>query len=351
MLTILSLPGFDTALVQSVGQGYDMSLPLAARKKFVFSILGSVVLGGFALYYLFIGNTTIAFTLLISLVFYPFLYSFSVYSSFLATKKLFARLAGVAAFSSMGFLLSISLSIFILPTTFGITLGYLIGITIPSVLGYWYALRFIKNKQRIDQDLGSYGSFITLISVLPWIVGFIGNIILDGHLGPESLALYSVAIGFLISVQKNCMVFYKPVTAQLAHQTAREHSKILHTHFIKFFTIGALLTLALWITAPFLAIFFFPLYPEAIIYTRLLSLALFPLPIAWILNDMVLYQKNKRAQVFTSFVPPIIQMLLYFFVIPLWGIGGLIAVFLLDRYTAPIISLWYLFFDKRSEQS
>lgn len=349
LVTFFSLPGIDKALTQSISKSRDLSFIKALNIKLKFSILGSLALIGFGIYYLLNHNLIVAKGVFLAGVLYPLLFSFSIYSSFLTAKRKFKALAITASISSVLFLIIVAGGIFVLSTTIGITLAYLLAMIIPAIGGYIYSLRFIIKKSTVDADLSSYGIFLTIISVLPWISGSLGNVILGTKLGPETLAIFAVADNFLISVQKNFMVFYKPVTAKLAAQTNKQHLETIKIHFLNLISMGFVLTLFLWLITPFLISFFFPTYSEAIKYGRLLSLALLPLPLTWTLSDMVVYQKLKKTQIFICTVPPILKICLYFLVIPIWKIDGLVAVFLLDRYVTPLILLPSLFMYKSIE--
>lgn len=342
LFTFLSLPGIDTALVRSVGQGYDASLLQSQSIKIKFSVITIPVLLCVSIFYFIKGNFPIGSALVIASFAFPFLYSFSSYSSFLTAKKQFIILAIVSSLASLFFLISTAVSIFLFPSVSGLTTGYLIGSIIPAIIAFYYCKKFIQSK-KIDIHLPNYGSFLTIVSVLPWLSGNTGSIILGNLVGPESLAIYSVSLGFLVSVQKNFVVFYKPVNAKLASQSREEHLETLKKHGFKFFIIGVFLSFLLWLIMPFLVKFFFTTtYNDAIRYGQWLSLALIPLPISWVLSDIMIYQKNKRAQVLMSTVPHVLKIILYFVFIPLWGINGLVSLFILERYSEPIIPLLVL---------
>ena len=337
MITFLSLPGIDTALIPAVSHGHDKSFLKAVKTKMTFSILGSVTLLGFALYYFFSSKLVIAASLCLAAFIYPFLYSFSLTSAFLTAKRLFKTLTLLSSFSSVGFLLVCAISIFMFPTVFGLTSGYALGIIIPALIAFIYVQKFINKTSTLDPDLISYSSFLTLLSILPWISSYLGQIILGNTIGAQSLAVFAIANGFLASVQKSFIVFYKPITAKLAAQSGPQHFNTLRTHGIKFVCLGILLGAALWITVPFLITFLFRQYPEAIPYGQMLSLALIPLPLTWVLSDMMIYQKNKQIQIAVSIIPHFLKILFYIVLIPIYGIWGLVFVTLLDRYSSIII--------------
>lgn len=347
LFTFVSLPGIDTAMVRSVGLGYDASLPYAFTKKLKYSLIGVPLIFFLAIYYFNLKNPAVAATLLIVAFLFPFIHSFGIYTSFLTSKKKFRLLASTAIASSVFFVLTHALSILLAPSLLSLTVAYVLALVIPAMLGYRTSHAFI-NTQKVDTHLLSYGKFLTLINILPWISGHIGNILLAHFIGIESLAIYSVASRLLISVQKNFIVFHKPVRAKLAQQSNQEHLRTLLSHSSKLLLIGFILAAGMWILTPYYVHFFFTdTYSEAIRYGQLLSLALIPMPLTWVLADMMVYQRKKKIQFYSATVSPILKIILYLVLIPKWQIGALVFILLLERYTDPLIPLYVLKTSKK----
>lgn len=213
----------------------------------------------------------------------------------------------------------------------------MMALIIPAIIGFYYCLRLVKNNTQ-DKELFRYGSFLTILSIIPWITGNLGSIILGNFINVEALAIYAVASKFLTSVQKNFQVFYKPITAKLASQSNKEHLNTLKTHWWKFFILGIFLSLFLFLLTPILINFFFgSKYQDAIVYGQVLSLALIPLPFSWVVYDMVMYQKRKKPQIIAGVLPQLVKIVLIFILIPRYQIWGLIIIILIERWTEPIV--------------
>lgn len=84
---------------------------------------------------------------------------------------------------------------------------------------------------------------------------------------------------------------------------------------------------------------------------RLLSLALIPLPLSWMLTDMVMYQKQKKPQILSSTFPQLIKIALYVILIPRFGIIALVGIVLAERFSEPIIPLYFLLKSAHKKQS
>lgn len=346
LLTFVSLPGLDTALVATTGKKHDASYSLAVKRKLQFSFLGIPVLLFVGLFYLLHAQTILGLTFVLSALSYPLLNGFSNYPAFLTGKRKFRELALLSTVASIIFLFTHVLGISWYNTTFSLVIAYLAGRIIPDVVGFWYSRRFIIHK-KVDQNLLGYGSFLTAVNTLPWISGHIGSIILGSLLGVEALAVYSVSTRFLVAVQKNFVVYYKPVTAKLAAQSSLQHYESLKKHWLKLLLIGCLLALSLFLTTPLLVSFFFTSqYEDAVRFGQWASLALVPIPLSWVLTDVLIYQQKRHAQVAISIFPQLLKILLYFILIPKLGISALIFILLLERFSEPLIPLWTLVRDR-----
>lgn len=348
LFTFLTLPGVDVALTSSIAQGYDSSLIQSQKKKFRISLIGIPIFLGLGFFYILKNNYSLGNALIICSIAYPFLYSYTNYPAFLTAKRKFGQLALLASISSLVFLLFTTISILFFPTTIGLITGYLLGISLPAIVSFHYSKKFIIFKGKKDTNLIPYGNFLTILSVLPWISGNIGSIILAFYLGPESLALFAVASRFFTAVQKNFQVIYKPATAKLASQSSKFHIDVIEKHTLKLIFIGLFVASALWFTTPLLIHFFFTeKYGDAIRYGQFLSLALIPLPLTLVFTDMIIYQQRKLPQVYMSTLPQLIKIVLYFIVIPIWKIDGLIILILIERFIEPLIPLIFLLRSSR----
>lgn len=340
-----SLPGIDTALTRSIAEGFDNSLWSAFQIKVKSSLLGSIALVFISIYYLFMQQTNMAMSLLFSAIAFPFFNSLTVYINFLVAKKRFSQLALFASIGSIFYLLVISLTAFFIPTTLGLITAYSLGTIIPALLGFTYALRLIKSSH-VDPHLFKYGLFLTGVSALPWITGNAANLILGNLIGVSELALYSVAIAYYVTSLKFFTVFYKPVTAKMASSSKKHQYAIIRKHGFMLLGIGLICSIVLWIFAPFyVSIFYNHSYEGAKIYSQWVSLIFIPLPLTWILNDIAIYQKRKKAQILFSSIPQIIKIVLLLVTIPIWGISAAIGILLLERFISPLL-LGLLIFGK-----
>ncbi len=341
LLGLVALPGLDSALIRSVAKGHDHAFIDGIMSKIRYSLLSVPIFVGFIIYHIYLKSEyEIALSLTLIALFFPLLTSLSLFNEFLTAKKKFVPLTILALVSSILTAILLCYAIYFTHNLIVITLMYIISTLAPSFAGLWYALKMKRNKIK-DKNLIKYGKFLSSLNFITWATGYAGQILLGSLLGLEKLAIYSAANRFPVSIQKNIFVFYKPITSKLAYQSTNDHKRTIEKHALKLLLIGAILSVLLYFLSPVLITFFFTTsYKEAINYSRLLSLSIFPLPLSWVFSDILLYQQKKREQVILSIYPQIAKLILYIIFIPIWGINGLVFAFVAERYISLCLSYY-----------
>ncbi len=331
LVAIVSLPGMNTAMLQSLGKGFDFSLEQGVKTRIKWSFWGIPILIALAIYYYFQGSDTFPTTLLIVAIFFPLLESFQSTRMFFLSRKRFDLQAAYTVLSSVLTAILIIGSILLTKNLLVILAGYLLGQIIPAVLSYSKAKTLVVNNKQ-DKGLTSYAKFLTALQILPTAAAHLSNIILASLLGVEQLAIYVVATKFPGMVQKNFDVFYKPVTAKLANQNNSQHANAVKTHLLKFIGLGILMAGGIWVFVPFLIrVFYSAAYLESIALARLYAWSLLSLPLIWLFNDLIKLQKRKKEIFVINTIFPVVKLLLMMILIPLWQIKGLIYIILAER--------------------
>lgn len=339
-LTIITLPGIDGYLIRSLSQKYDSSYLRSVKIKFFLSLIGLPILFSFSFYYLTKNQESLGIALLIASFLFPFFHPLQLFNEFFIAKMNFKILTIILSSSSILTTLLIVFSIIYFQSLPVIIFLYFLGILIPSFFGFFYSLRFIKNIKKEDPDLISYGLFITLLSVLPWSSGYLGQIILGTTLNTELLAIFVVANKIPIYIQKNLFVFYKPITAKLAQQSNKLHLITLKKHSLKLVLWGVLLALPIYLFSPFVIKFIFTdKYMQAIPFARILSLSVIPLPLTWVIGDILVFQKIRKPRLYATLILNTIKIILYLLVIPVFKLAGLVVIFTADRYITPLVEI------------
>src|SRR3989344_778586 len=89
LFSLLSMPGLNTALLRSVGEGFDTSLSRALLTRLKWSLLGVPFFIGGSIYYHWQGSDVLPSLLILAALFFPFVFSFQVIQPFFTAKKRF----------------------------------------------------------------------------------------------------------------------------------------------------------------------------------------------------------------------------------------------------------------------
>lgn len=339
-LTIITLPGIDSYLIRSVGLKYDSSYIRTVKYKLKSSSIGLLILLIISAYYFLQGQNSLAIGFVVASLFFPFLESVQLFNEFFIAKRKFKNITIILSASSVLSLILLCLSIFFTKSIIIVLLAYFTAIFLPSLYGFIYSLKFISKNKKKDKDLLKVGLFMTGLSILPWTAGYLGQIILAAFLGTQLLAIFVVAHKITLYVHKNFFVFHKPITAKLAGQSQKEHLNTLRKHSMKLVLWGLVISLPLYFLSPYIImVIFTQKYDQAIPLAQLLALSLIPLPITWVTDDIIIFQKILKPQLYASLAINIIKIILYFVLIPIYKLYGLVFVYLFDRYITLIINL------------
>src|SRR5690606_12719696 len=91
VLTIFTLPGMKSSILQSLSNGYDSSLIRGTLASIKFSLVGSLLLAITSVYfYIFQKDSQYGYAFLIASLFFPFYYSLENYTYLLTAKGKFA---------------------------------------------------------------------------------------------------------------------------------------------------------------------------------------------------------------------------------------------------------------------
>jgi O-antigen/teichoic acid export membrane protein len=338
IISVFALSGLGTALEQSVARGYDGALRYAFRQNIKWSS-GMVILALFAAaYYGFLGNFTIAWSLLAIAIFTPLLRSSVLYDAFLTGKKDFKSDAlyntGAAVASAIVIIFVI---IFFRVNPIILVFTYFISNTLANLVCYALILRKYKPTKAVDTDMLHYSRHLSAINVLNAIFDNIDQIFLFHFLGAIDLAIYSFAVALpeqLKGLFKNASILALPKFANSNYQEIRSSmkSKVL------VFVIGIILaTLAYIIAAPLIYKLLFPQYQSSVIYSQIFAISL--VTIAATIPQTALQSHKKTSSLyFLGITSLIIQITTLLVGISYFGLMGAIIARVVTRFLNASIS-------------
>jgi len=193
ILAIISLPGLNSVLGQSVAKGYEGTLKVAVKKKATWGIISSGIALIIAGYFFLQSDFEISTTLLLISLFFPIMTSSYLYDSFLIGKGLFKQSAIFESIYQVINFISIALTVIYSRNLLIIFFVYLFTNTLVRRLLLLTTYKLFVPNNKVDVKAITYGKHVSLISAVGALSSYIDSIIIFYFLGPVNLAIYSFA--------------------------------------------------------------------------------------------------------------------------------------------------------------
>lgn len=344
LLSLTTLPGFETALIRAISRGQDKALVLTVKTRFLWGLLGSAVAFGLAFFYLLANNLTLGLSMLLIGIFLPLIGSTESYDPFLQGKKQFNLSARYNIIS--GILLAITLvGALVLSKNVVVILGiYLLVSFFTNAFFLWKTKALATQKTAVDKGYQSYGKNLTLMSVLAVVVNYIDIPIMFHFLGAAEAAIYTVALAPPDQVKGLFKMTATLSLPKLAGQKYHEVKKNMARYIFFLLLSSIALAICYVVLAPFGYRFLFPNYTNAIYYSQLIAISFVSFPIYLIVSALQATKQTKKLYLVNVF-PPIVQLVLVVVLIPTFGIGGAIASRVIGRIFSFVYTL-YLYYGK-----
>ena len=346
MVGVTALTGMGQALQISSAKQYDGNFISICFRKAIFSILGSLILLGFAYYYS--GQIEVCYALgLLALVF-PLVQFHSVFQPWLNGKKSFNLLVASQISFAIIPLLSL-LSLLALAKTDLLSIVFTTSfLKILLICGFGiFVFKRLKNSNK-DSETISYGYHTTTAMLFGWMIAT-DKLFLENNGTMEDVAVYSVALLFPNQIKALYSVINQMIIPQITEASSvREAWKYLKPRYLKiillFSCIGFVGFFAFPIIIPFL---FSDKYVEAVPYAKWLWLVLAVTAPGAYLGNILRAQKIKSFVYFLEICNPILLFIL-FILLSSYGLGGLIIAKSIYYISACIIFL--LFFNYHNKK-
>lgn len=219
VLSIVSLPGLNTAVLRSVARGYEGCYKKAVRLSFYWSLLGTPLLICAGAYVYYTMSEAPGTCLMIAGIFFPFMFATNTWDSLLQGKKRFDLSAKFISAQSILNAIAMVSVIFLDPGNLvAIILTYLLTTSVLNCLFYLISHRYVDND-REDQDWKKYGYFITVTGIVGLIANNIDRILIGVLLGPVDLAVYSVALMIPDKLKDTLKYAWTPFTPKFCQES------------------------------------------------------------------------------------------------------------------------------------
>lgn len=328
-LSFLSLPGLNTALSRAVARGFDGDYLPIVKTSFLCGLLGIPVMLLVGKYYS-LQDPALGLIVAVAGLFFPFIYAFSIWESFLQGKGKFRAIAWYASlYAIAGSTVVITLLLFGVNNSLSLVAAYLF---IQAVLQTIFFLRSRKGIANDKQEDGTlrYGWFLSKVSFLGLIAEQADKLLVGVLLGPVSLAAYAM-ISLIPIRLKDFLKTLNAVAFPKLSNSEEDFFSLIKTHkksllFVHFGVLAIALLYLVGIPA-LIEMLFTKEYSEYASLSRWFSVTVFlALPVSF-MSTFINARKNTRAIILTNPVFFLLKIILTGVLTYRYGLFGTVIAF------------------------
>lgn len=350
LLAIASLPGVDTAVLQSISKGYDSAFVAGIRTKFRWGILGGLASAAYGGFLYLQGSMVMGHIFMLVAVALPFMEAFSLYTSVLNAKRKFRTWAAFEVLTQAISLTALVIAMALTKHIIVLMLAYFAPYIVCRIAATWYLLRTTITKSGTDAGMLVYGREMTLFQVIARLMSSLDQIVLYHFLGPAQVAIFSLATAVPNRIQSVFRITGTLAFPKFAERTGAEVAATLPRKMALFaFAILAICILYVLI-APVMFALLFPKYLPSLEYSQgaifyTLSGITYPFG-SYLLAHKRVFDNYLMA--ITSFIAKVICLI---GLVPFFGIWGAIVGILATAATTIIVCGWIILRERANTGS
>lgn len=349
LLVITSLPGLDTAIIETIAKGNHKAFGHAIKTKFKYGFIGTGLSIAYGIYHYLTGETQLFWLFVLVGVFLPFIECLSLYTGVLNAQKRFGfwAITEVAnqIFSTIGLFVAMyfTSNIFILVSAYFLPYIFVRGI---STL---YSLKkFIENNS-YDPSYLKYGHDMTWYQIITRGIASIDQMVLFHFMGPTQVAIFSIANAIPTRFQSVLRITGTLAFPKYANKTEQEIANSLPKKML-IFGAGIFVACLFYIfISPIFFKIFFPKYLESVSYSQVLIL--------FVLSGMTYpfgaylgaHKKVKENYLF-AFLSFSIKALCLGILVPIYGVWGAVWGVVLSSWSTIGASFYLIYRIKDKEE-
>ena len=324
LASVFSLPGLNVAIFRAGSKNYDGVYRSAVKMSLRFGTLGMISLAIAGLYFLFIENNQLfGIALIISAIFFPFMYSLSKWDILLMSKEKFDISGKYYSLVTIVSYLLVVLAVFLKSESLLIIFSvYLITNSFFHLLMYIKTRSCLENRTE-EKDWKKTGWILSFVSFFDIIYSNADKIILAFFLDSASVAVYSISMTVssqLRNIVGRFLQIYTPKIYKLELSVFFDKLKKTSLFFGVPFLLS-LISIALFIPS-LINLLYTEKYSESAAYAQL---ALITVPFYLVTSILIIIANKERkesAQMASKIISGIINLALYLLLIPRLGILG-----------------------------
>lgn len=318
-----TLTGMNSAVTRAVALGKEGAMQTAMLLQLKWAALP--LLGAWAMgaYYVFRGDLTLGWGLILIGIFVPLNNALNTYAAFLQAKLDFKRGFLYSLFWNVPYYLVVAVVAVFFPIALILLAANLISQAVGLFIAYRSTIRTYKPNSVPDPEISRYGGHLSVMGLIGSIAAQIDTVLAFHLLGPAQLAIYS----FATAVPDRVGALFKFIPAAAFPKFVGKSPGEIRQGLGRRLFIGTLLSALLAfgyvaIAYPFFSLFF-PVYLESVPYSQWYALTLVSLMSGVLANALVAAGNVRSLYIFNT-VNPLVQIVLQAGGILLFGLMGLV---------------------------
>ena len=325
IVTLASIPGLNNSVLRSVARGNDGNYKAGVKISFLWSLLGIPALLVVGAYYYYYNTQIIGICLMMSSIFFPFIYAPNTWDSFLVGKKRFDLTARYGSIQSVISAAAIIAILFLNANHLVLILAtHLVTSSFLACLLYRRSLKYIENKTK-DDECQKYGYFLTTASIVGTLANNIDKILIGILLGGPQLAIYAIGK----AIPERIRMLLKPAWSPFMPKFSQDGVEMREVQGVakKFILPLALVTLGgsllYWFFIDdIMLLLFTSKYMESTIYAKMLLLMILASIPGAFLGTFAIAKRKTKAIIFGSHIFSFLRLAIMSGFIYQWGIMG-----------------------------
>lgn len=344
-----TLSGMGTALMRSVARGSRGSLRYAFTTQLVWSSGIVLAAGTTALYYFVNGNSELALAFLLSGICLPLLSGFSLYRPYLEGKQLFRESTMLGMWRRPLPVIAVIIALLLTKDPIILVITYFASQTISMGLLYWLIVRKYPEPAEANPELSNYSKHLSVMNIVSLITNNLDKLLVFHYLGAAPVAIYTLAQLPFAQINRMFGLIGSLIFPKFARQDFDTLRKSL-SHKTLIFSLATTAIVAIYIfVSPYIFTLLFPAYPEAVLLSQVLILALLVKP-ATLYGQVFSAHGLKHIQYFVQISTTVLKLALLVALLPLYGLWGAVGVTLvMSLYWALIVAL--LFYTSNAKRN
>jgi len=338
ILGTFALTGLGSAVMRSVGRGFEGTLHYAFWTNIrwsALSFLGALVL---SIYYFAHGNSSLGLAILVVGSFSPFLSSTNLYSAYLTAKKDFRRHA--IYFDIIGNLVpytALFATMLLTDSPLWLILVYFSSNTLIGIILYKRTVKIYQPGPTVDTESLGYSKHLSLMNILSGLANNIDQILVFHYIGAAELAIYNFATAIPDQTKGPLKGLNKLIFPKFVVREDHEIRTGMRNKFLWLLVLSIVLVLAYILAAPYIFSIFFPKYMGSVLYSQIFSISFLSIPFSPA-NVYLAAKKKVKEQYMVYSLTSIVQIIAVFFGIFFWGLLGLIVARVITRIFSGLIN-------------